>query len=106
MCRLNKFISTKLVLSMRLLTSLGLVSAFTFWASSSSRARRSMWAEVQQKWLRVFCRWRRRPRSEVHTSELQSHSNLVCRLLPEKKNQQIAPQHPQQQLQTPAESHS
>src|SRR5688572_31251586 len=35
-------------------------------------------------------RWRtngsgRRPRSEEHTSELQSQSNLVCRLLLEKK---------------------
>src|SRR2546427_8651205 len=27
-----------------------------------------------------------RPRSEEHTSELQSQSNLVCRLLLEKKN--------------------
>src|SRR5690242_20837611 len=27
----------------------------------------------------------RRPRSEEHTSELQSHVNLVCRLLLEKK---------------------
>src|SRR5260221_10832008 len=30
-------------------------------------------------------RSRRRPRSEEHTSELQSHSDLVCRLLLEKK---------------------
>src|SRR5688572_31288507 len=30
------------------------------------------------------CCWR--PRSEEHTSELQSQSNLVCRLLLEKKN--------------------
>src|SRR5438132_2028190 len=29
---------------------------------------------------------RRRGRSEEHTSELQSHSDLVCRLLLEKKN--------------------
>src|SRR5688572_31389233 len=29
---------------------------------------------------------RRRTRSEEHTSELQSQSNLVCRLLLEKKN--------------------
>src|SRR5690242_21083261 len=29
---------------------------------------------------------RRRARSEEHTSELQSHVNLVCRLLLEKKN--------------------
>src|SRR5438477_7238744 len=28
-------------------------------------------------------------RSEEHTSELQSHVNLVCRLLLEKKNKQI-----------------
>src|SRR5260370_11105317 len=28
-------------------------------------------------------------RSEEHTSELQSHLNLVCRLLLEKKNQQV-----------------
>src|SRR5690606_41477521 len=30
----------------------------------------------------------RRPRSEEHTSELQSRENLVCRLLLEKKKQQ------------------
>src|SRR5260370_9645174 len=29
---------------------------------------------------------RTQPRSEEHTSELQSHLNLVCRLLLEKKN--------------------
>src|SRR5438034_5499039 len=29
------------------------------------------------------------PRSEEHTSELQSHSDLVCRLLLEKKNRQF-----------------
>src|SRR2546430_13379557 len=31
----------------------------------------------------------RQPRSEEHTSELQSQSNLVCRLLLEKKKKQI-----------------
>src|SRR5438034_7104583 len=30
-------------------------------------------------------------RSEEHTSELQSHSDLVCRLLLEKKNRQDTP---------------
>src|SRR2546430_13385290 len=30
-----------------------------------------------------------RPRSEEHTSELQSQSNLVCRLLLEKKNRHM-----------------
>src|SRR5690242_21589232 len=34
-------------------------------------------------------RARTRPRSEEHTSELQSHVNLVCRLLLEKKKQAI-----------------
>src|SRR2546430_9858846 len=33
------------------------------------------------------------PRSEEHTSELQSQSNLVCRLLLEKKKKQIILQH-------------
>src|SRR5438034_5468688 len=32
--------------------------------------------------------WLRRYRSEEHTSELQSHSDLVCRLLLEKKKNQ------------------
>src|SRR2546427_13185545 len=35
--------------------------------------------------LRARARRRVRPRSEEHTSELQSESNLVCRLLLEKK---------------------
>src|SRR2546430_5864187 len=32
--------------------------------------------------------WKGKRRSEEHTSELQSQSNLVCRLLLEKKNRQ------------------
>src|SRR5438270_10481776 len=35
----------------------------------------------------------RTARSEEHTSELQSQSNLVCRLLLEKKKQGTIPQH-------------
>src|SRR2546430_13652114 len=35
------------------------------------------------------------PRSEEHTSELQSQSNLVCRLLLEKKKKQRSLDHPQ-----------
>src|SRR3712207_8515777 len=34
-------------------------------------------------------RWLRPPRSEEHTSELQSRQYLVCRLLLEKKKQNI-----------------
>src|SRR2546430_7584482 len=39
-------------------------------------------------------RARRRPRSEEHTSELQSQSNLVCRLLLEKKKRTYVLQDP------------
>src|SRR5476649_2975908 len=40
-------------------------------------------------------RWRAlpKPRSEEHTSELQSHSDLVCRLLLEKKKKIICHLH-------------
>src|SRR3712207_8582956 len=37
-------------------------------------------------WLTSMARWRNPPRSEEHTSELQSRQYLVCRLLLEKKN--------------------
>src|SRR5260221_1839876 len=41
--------------------------------------------------LTLFGQWVqfRKSRSEEHTSELQSHSDLVCRLLLEKKKQSI-----------------
>src|SRR5260221_5157830 len=42
-------------------------------------------------------RW---PRSEEHTSELQSHSDLVCRLLLEKKNKKSQP--PTQSMDLPS----
>src|SRR2546430_10057652 len=41
--------------------------------------------------IRAVARHRRMIRSEEHTSELQSQSNLVCRLLLEKKNKSNAP---------------
>src|SRR5215204_7720475 len=37
--------------------------------------------------------WLSSPRSEEHTSELQSHSDLVCRLLLEKKKNTIMSTH-------------
>src|SRR5260221_10933434 len=43
----------------------------------------------------------RAPRSEEHTSELQSHSDLVCRLLLEKKNHVL--RLPRQPMRRPAE---
>src|SRR4029077_11761380 len=47
-----------------------------FSPASSSRSTTRRWA------TRTTIAW---PRSEEHTSELQSHLNLVCRLLLEKK---------------------
>src|SRR5262249_60297781 len=46
------------------------------------RPRRRTWTTAH--WS-GSCRCRRPPRSEEHTSELQSLTNLVCRLLLEKK---------------------
>src|SRR5260221_7824001 len=39
-------------------------------------------------------------RSEEHTSELQSHSDLVCRLLLEKKKQKVTPMVPESEWET------
>src|SRR5690606_39561497 len=54
-------------------------------AASAAGIRASVPASVA---LRLQSRWRTAvllPRSEEHTSELQSRENLVCRLLLEKK---------------------
>src|SRR5436190_11959239 len=53
---------------------------------SIAQALRKIGAEITDI-LIVFekTREKARMRSEEHTSELQSHSELVCRLLPEKK---------------------
>src|SRR5690242_20858211 len=48
-------------------------------ATISRRARSIVTGDVQSRAIRAG------PRSEEHTSELQSHVNLVCRLLLEKK---------------------
>src|SRR5438132_8794037 len=45
-----------------------------------------------------FGRAPERNRSEEHTSELQSHSDLVCRLLLEKKNSNRRPMEPGDRL--------
>src|SRR3989440_2763268 len=49
------------------------------------------WASSVPAWCDVDCRIAILPRSEEHTSELQSRSDLVCRLLLEKKktNQEV-----------------
>src|SRR5437667_3565233 len=53
----------------------------------SRRARRSPGPRPRS----LRCRTERLARSEEHTSELQSHHDLVCRLLLEKKNKRNTP---------------
>src|SRR5260370_23738126 len=58
--------------------------------TSPSRAALRPWSYVDCREPWIFLRVRNstpRARSEEHTSELQSHLNLVCRLLLEKKKQ-------------------
>src|SRR5205085_5613289 len=51
-----------------------------------SRRSRSTPSDVEPTWTASPTRMPHSIRSEEHTSELQSQSNLVCRLLLEKKN--------------------
>src|SRR5688572_31865194 len=59
-------------------------SIFCDWRSCSSRRLRSVTSRVTESapMISPSAPW---SRSEEHTSELQSQSNLVCRLLLEKK---------------------
>src|SRR2546430_9648082 len=57
-----------------------LLGEHDFWAKN----RMNLYEEIVH--IPMFAHDPRRPRSEEHTSELQSQSNLVCRLLLEKKN--------------------
>src|SRR5260370_21853525 len=69
-------------------------------ADLHSHSRVSAWLDSLWFAVHQVVRWRRRPqswkrlwecrRSEEHTSELQSHLNLVCRLLLEKKKKRSA----------------
>src|SRR2546427_8052136 len=68
-------------------------------SSASQRAerarcrRRAVAARPAGRRKRVVVALRRGRRSEEHTSELQSQSNLVCRLLLEKKKQKNTDSH-------------
>src|SRR5207237_10514444 len=68
----------------------GTSSGAIFSASAASRRAASSWPTCWSAAAPVTASIRRTPeatapRSEEHTSELQSHLNLVCRLLLEKK---------------------
>src|SRR5258708_13508192 len=65
------------------------------WRTSTSRMRASSRAflPAPPSWRSISRR--RWPKSEEHTSELQSPDHLVCRLLLEKKKNQNIPSSPQ-----------
>src|SRR5690242_17151361 len=52
---------------------------------SGLRSREPVYRSIRELVMSYFEHYYN-PRSEEHTSELQSHVNLVCRLLLEKKN--------------------
>src|SRR5437773_10239599 len=53
-------------------------------AAARGEGEEHEWRDPQHR-PKLSCSWRRSKRSEEHTSELQSHHDLVCRLLLEKK---------------------
>src|SRR5260221_8292374 len=58
--------------------------------TSSTTTRRPRWPKrVPTCWCRTWAPASAIARSEEHTSELQSHSDLVCRLLLEKKKKRL-----------------
>src|SRR6266540_4386076 len=67
-------------------------------ALRSGPATRAPRLEGEPRAQPVFTGRRRRWRSEEHTSELQSHHDLVCRLLLEKKKKMIADEERQAQI--------
>src|SRR2546430_13261171 len=62
-----------------------------FWDSDRWRVRDEDWRREHPGAARMLDQFEReiKERSEEHTSELQSQSNLVCRLLLEKKKKKI-----------------
>src|SRR5260221_7794365 len=63
-----------------------LLGLLCFWQRDPRVASHHLVQESPRRSLRDYVQlFRTRSRSEEHTSELQSHSDLVCRLLLEKK---------------------
>src|SRR5260370_38968641 len=63
----------------------GTLALAVSYAGVLGRVYADAFADVDPRPLEALRRWPATPRSEEHTSELQSHLNLVCRLLLEKK---------------------
>src|SRR5688572_32762753 len=72
------------------------VTRYTGWSTIMSGARILSYSPAPSRCTcrQKFRRMARCSRSEEHTSELQSQSNLVCRLLLEKKKQTQNQMHP------------
>src|SRR5260221_9751087 len=60
-------------------------------APMAARSVRSITLPIAALWAALAVALARTERSEEHTSELQSHSDLVCRLLLEKKKKKKSP---------------
>src|SRR2546430_9461687 len=74
--------------------TLSLHDALPIWEPAHRFGRRRVTALIAAEWGGAA--WANSVRSEEHTSELQSQSNLVCRLLLEKKkNKSIKQQYEQ-----------
>src|SRR5690242_21313631 len=69
--------------------TLSLHDALPIWSRSSPTAGGSRTGRATSSRSSGTRVRRRRKRSEEHTSELQSHVNLVCRLLLEKKKKKL-----------------
>src|SRR2546430_6599225 len=79
--------------------TLSLHDALPIWSLSGAGGDLAMWLAYPRSGLRhAVCRSHnfKIERSEEHTSELQSQSNLVCRLLLEKKKTNYIYIYPQQ----------
>src|SRR5690242_21272626 len=76
------------------------------WPPSKVATCRSIGVPIFTRWVLPCTRCSLAMRSEEHTSELQSHVNLVCRLLLEKKKERIRhyhadkaePEHPEREV--------
>src|SRR5438132_9188457 len=64
-------------------------SATSTRSGSGSWSRNTTWWSSGYPTSTTSYSWTSCPRSEEHTSELQSHSDLVCRLLLEKKKKSM-----------------
>src|SRR5260370_28820970 len=74
-------------LTTAILAALGAIAALQ--AGATANKALVLKAEATQSQARASDQWAFYQRSEEHTSELQSHLNLVCRLLLEKKKTHI-----------------